>query len=164
MHAFYPLLTTVCSTGEEAEKTNKEFARKIRSGSRLVLQVLEVKKTCLEVDLVMMSVDGAISIRDQLVFLGLAYFAPKEEIHELPNIFREKIESHQLDLKVGEIHKGYVGHIPFAHPGDWVQISVLVSSAVPVYKLPRSVKLLFVFCLFLRSEHLLFPQSLLLWF
>ena len=62
---------------------------------------------------------------------------PEDEISSISNIFRKTIENKQLDLKTGEIHKGIVGHIPFAHPGDWVQVSVLVSPAVPVYRLSR---------------------------
>ena len=127
-----------CSIGDR-EKAHQEFARMIESSSRLVLQVLKVKKTCLEVDLVTLSEDGnLVSIRDYIVFLRLAYFAPPDEISAFPNIFRKTIQNHQLDLKVGEIHKGIVGHVPFVHPGEWVQISVLVSSAVPIYRLPRS--------------------------
>ena len=127
-----------CSIGDR-EKAHQEFAGSIQSSSRLVLQVFKVKKTCLEVDLVKVSKDGDMfSIRDYLVFLRLAYFAPRDEISTIPNIFRKTIQNRQLELKIGEIHKGIVGHIPFVHPGDWVQVSVLVSSAVPVYRLPRS--------------------------
>ena len=130
-----------CSIGDgDREKAHQEFAGSIQSSPRLVLQVFKVKKTCLEVDLVKVSMDGdMISIRDYLVFLRLAYFAPRDEISTFPNIFRKTIQNQQLDFNIGEIHKGIVGHIPFVHPGDWVQISVLVSSAVPVYRLPRSV-------------------------
>ena len=136
-------LSCSCTTGDR-EKANLEFGRNIQSGSPLFLQVFKVKKTCLEVDLVKLSDDGGrISIRDYLVFLRLAYFAPQDEIPTFPNIFRKTIQNKLLDFKIGDIHKGIVGHIPFVHPGDWVQISVLVSSVVPIYRLPRSVPLIF---------------------
>ena len=140
---------------EEKEKAAKEFARSIQTGSQLLLQVLKVKKNHLEVDLVKMSKeDGMISIRDYLVFLGLACFSPVDETTTFPNIYRKAIKNHQLDLNIGEIHKGFVGHVPFVHPGNWVQISVLVSSAVPVDRLPR----------FTSIFYLTFSSNLLTWF
>ena len=41
---------------------------------------------------------------------------------------------------MGDIHKGFISHVPFVQPGSRVEVCVMVSSAVPVYSLPRLMK------------------------
>ena len=127
-----------CSSSSEKGKTTKEFIESLDSSHPLLLQVFSVRRDCLEVDLVKITDGGEhLSIRDYLVFLGLAFFAPPWDKTKIPNIFDQTLETSKLDMKVGDIHKGIVSYIPFIHPGGWLEFSVIVTSAVPAYRLPR---------------------------
>jgi len=128
-----------CSSGQREEESTKEFIESLSSSRPMSLQVFSVRKDCLEVDLVKISEDDDehLSIRDFLVFLGKAYFAPPWSDQKFPNVYDQSLEGHQLDFQVGDIHKGKVSYVPFIHPGGWLELSVVVTSAVPAYRLPR---------------------------
>ena len=124
----------------KSSKSTKAFLKLLSTDETLILQVLGGSEDCLEVDLVKTSDDGVgkISLRDSLVFQGDASFYFQNEDKGpvlLPNIFNQSFQTYQL--KHREIHKGLVSHVPFVHPGSFIKFSIMVSSAVPVYRLPR---------------------------
>ena len=128
-----------CSSKRSSQST-KAFINLLSTDDSLILQVLGGKEDCLEVDLVKVSDDGAdkVSLRDSLVFQGDATFSFQNEDKTpvlFPNIFSQTYETYQFER--GDIHKGFVSHVPFVQPGSFVQFSIMVSSAVPVYRLPR---------------------------